>query len=79
MTPAATPDGAPSHIHVPSLAIAVAIMLACTLYPRLFKFLSGWFGGPSLFIQERGHPRLRMRHAPYAVGPTERDESERPN
>ncbi len=40
----------------------------------LFKFLSGWFGGPPLFEQERGHPRLRMRHAPYRVGLVERDE-----
>lgn len=40
----------------------------------LFKFLSGWFGGPPLYEQERGHPRLRMRHAPYRVGPVERDE-----
>jgi hemoglobin len=39
----------------------------------LFKFLSGWFGGPLLYIRERGHPRLRMRHAPFRVGPTERD------
>lgn len=40
----------------------------------LFKFLSGWFGGPPLYMQERGHPRLRMRHAPYAIGGAERDE-----
>lgn len=40
----------------------------------LFKFLSGWFGGPPLYIKERGHPRLRMRHAPYAIGNSERDE-----
>ena len=40
----------------------------------LFKFLSGWFGGPPLYIRERDHPRLRMRHAPYAIGPVERDE-----
>lgn len=39
----------------------------------LFKYLSGWFGGPPLYIQERGHPRLRMRHAPYPIGPAERD------
>jgi hemoglobin len=39
----------------------------------LFKFLSGWFGGPPLYINERGHPRLRMRHAPYAIGFVERD------
>ena len=40
----------------------------------LFKYLSGWFGGPPLYIRERGHPRLRMRHAPYAIGVVERDE-----
>lgn len=40
----------------------------------LFKFLSGWFGGPPLYMQERGHPRLRMRHAPYRIGDAERDE-----
>lgn len=40
----------------------------------LFKFLSGWFGGPPLYIRERGHPRLRMRHAPYTIGAVERDE-----
>jgi hemoglobin len=40
----------------------------------LFEFLSGWFGGPDLYIQRKGHPRLRMRHNPYAVGPAERDE-----
>jgi hemoglobin len=40
----------------------------------LFDFLSGWFGGPSLYIAKKGHPRLRMRHAPYAVSPTMRDE-----
>ena len=40
----------------------------------LFEFLSGWFGGPPLFAQRHGHPRLRMRHAPYRIGPTERNE-----
>ena len=40
----------------------------------LFEFLSGWFGGPNLYAAKKGHPRLRMRHAPYAVGPVERDE-----
>ena len=40
----------------------------------LFEFLSGWFGGPNLYIEKKGHPRLRMRHAPYAIGSTERDE-----
>lgn len=40
----------------------------------LFEYLSGWFGGPSLYTAKKGHPRLRMRHAPYAVGPVERNE-----
>jgi hemoglobin len=39
----------------------------------LYKFLSGWFGGPPLYMRERGHPRLRMRHAPFRIGPAERD------
>lgn len=30
---------------------------------RLFEFLSGWLGGPQLFVERHGHPRLRMRHA----------------
>ncbi|MBV5299398.1 MAG: group II truncated hemoglobin [Rhodoferax sp.] len=40
----------------------------------LFEFLSGWFGGPALYTAKKGHPRLRMRHAPYAVGQLVRDE-----
>jgi hemoglobin len=40
----------------------------------LFKFLSGWFGGQPLYIRERGHPRLRMRHMPFAIGGAERDQ-----
>lgn len=40
----------------------------------LFEYLSGWFGGPSLYIAKKGHPRLRMRHAPYPVGQVVRDE-----
>jgi hemoglobin len=39
----------------------------------LFKFLSGWFGGPPLYMQERGHPRLRLRHMPFRIGAGERD------
>lgn len=40
----------------------------------LFDYLSGWFGGPPLYIEKNGHPRLRLRHLPYAVGSRERDE-----
>lgn len=39
----------------------------------LFDFLSGWFGGPCLPIPKEGHPCLRMRHSPYAVGTAQRD------
>lgn len=35
---------------------------------KLYKFLCGWLGGPDLYIQEYGHPRLRMRHFPFAIG-----------
>lgn len=41
---------------------------------KLFKFLSGWLGGPDLFVQEFGHPRLRKRHFPFAIGESERDQ-----
>jgi hemoglobin len=34
---------------------------------RLRDFLVGRFGGPSRYIEQRGHPRLRMRHAPFAI------------
>ena len=40
---------------------------------KLYKFLSGWLGGPSLYIEEYGHPRLRARHLPFPIGPAERD------
>lgn len=41
---------------------------------KLFKFLSGWLGGPDLYIKEFGHPRLRARHFPFAIGADERDQ-----
>ena len=41
---------------------------------KLFKFLSGWLGGPDLFIQEYGHPRLRQRHFPFAIDMAARDQ-----
>lgn len=41
---------------------------------KLFKFLSGWLGGPDLFVEEYGHPRLRMRHFPFAIGMKERNQ-----
>jgi hemoglobin len=54
-----------------------------TLYPspadlaparrRLTLFLAQYWGGPTTYSDERGHPRLRMRHAPFVIGPGERD------
>ncbi len=40
---------------------------------RLRMFLVQYWGGPSTYSEQRGHPRLRMRHAPFAIGPAERD------
>ncbi len=40
---------------------------------RLTAFLEQYWGGPTTYSQERGHPRLRMRHAPYKVNPAARD------
>ena len=40
---------------------------------RLTLFLAQYWGGPSLYGEERGHPRLRMRHAPFEIGAGERD------
>jgi hemoglobin len=40
---------------------------------RLTLFLIQYWGGPTTYDQERGHPRLRMRHAPFSIGPAERD------
>lgn len=41
---------------------------------KLYMFLSGWFGGPDLFVEKFGHPRLRGRHMPFAIGVQERDQ-----
>ena len=40
---------------------------------RLRMFLIQYWGGPSTYSQQRGHPRLRMRHAPFAIGVAARD------
>jgi hemoglobin len=40
---------------------------------RLTLFLIQYWGGPRTYDEERGHPRLRMRHAPFAIGPLERE------
>ena len=40
---------------------------------RLLGFLEQYWGGPTTYSEQRGHPRLRMRHAPFAVTPAQRD------
>jgi hemoglobin len=40
---------------------------------HLTLFLAQYWGGPATYSEERGHPRLRMRHAPFEIGPEERD------
>lgn len=41
---------------------------------KLFMFLSGWFGGPNLFIENIGHPRMRARHSHVIITEKERDQ-----
>ena len=41
---------------------------------KLFWYLCGWLGGPNHYIERFGHPRLRARHLPYAIGSAERDQ-----
>jgi hemoglobin len=41
---------------------------------KFYEYLTGYLGGPQLYIEKRGHPRLRSRHFVAAIGPAERDE-----
>lgn len=41
---------------------------------KLFMFMSGWLGGPGLYTERFGHPRLRARHLPFAISAEERDQ-----
>jgi hemoglobin len=41
---------------------------------KLFLFLTGWMGGPPLYMERFGHPRLRARHLPFPIGESERDQ-----
>lgn len=40
---------------------------------KLFMFLTGWLGGPQLYLEKFGHPMLRARHLPFKIGKSERD------
>jgi hemoglobin len=52
-------------VHAPDLAEA---------REKLFLFLSGWLGGPGLYVEKHGHPMLRARHLPFAIDTRMRDE-----
>lgn len=41
---------------------------------KLFEYLTGWSGGPPLYEEKYGHPRLRARHMPFAIASRERDQ-----
>jgi hemoglobin len=41
---------------------------------KLYMFLTGWTGGPQLYVERYGHPMLRRRHLPFAIGESERDQ-----
>ena len=41
---------------------------------KLTMYLTGWTGGPPVYVERFGHPRLRMRHFPFSIGARERDE-----
>ena len=63
-------DSAPEAVHVRALHAASLKVSR----EKLHKFLSGWLGGPPLYTEQYGHPRLRMRHFPFAIASRERDE-----
>lgn len=63
-------DTAPEATHVRALH-ATSLKVS---REKLYKFMSGWLGGPQLYTEQYGHPMLRMRHFPFAIASRERDE-----
>jgi hemoglobin len=63
-------DAAPQYAGIRSLHPADL----ATSREKLYLFLSGWLGGPGLYVERYGHPRLRGRHMPFAIGEPERDQ-----
>lgn len=63
-------DSSPEAIHVRALH---ATSLKGSR-EKLRLYLTGWTGGPPVYVEKFGHPRLRMRHFPFAIGLVERDE-----
>ncbi|NUM57760.1 MAG: group II truncated hemoglobin [Bdellovibrionaceae bacterium] len=67
------------YFHMDTLPEAKSIreMHGADLTPvkeKLFMYLSGWLGGPNLFEEKFGHPRLRARHLPFKIDKPERDQ-----
>jgi hemoglobin len=52
-------------LHQPDLASAEQ---------KLYLYLTGWLGGPQLYVEKYGHPRLRSRHLPFSIGTTEAEQ-----
>ena len=63
-------DMAPEAVHVRALH-ATSLKVS---REKLRLFLTGWTGGPQLYVEQYGHPMLRQRHFPFAIGAVERDE-----
>lgn len=63
-------DSSPEAVHI--RALHAASLKASR--EKLYLYLSGWTGGPPVYVEKFGHPRLRMRHFPFAIGERERDE-----
>lgn len=63
-------DASPEAVHVRALHAASLKRSR----EKLYLYLTGWTGGPPLYEQQYGHPRLRARHLPFTIGERERDE-----
>ncbi len=63
-------DTSPEAVHVRALH-ARSLKVS---REKLRLFLTGWTGGPQLYVEQHGHPMLRQRHFPFAIGAVERDE-----
>ena len=62
-------DSAPEAVHARALHAASLKVSR----EKLRLFLTGWTGGPQLYVEKFGHPMLRQRHFPFAIGVVERD------
>ena len=59
-----------AHMDTLPSASAIRAMHPKDIQPskdKLYEFLSGWLGGPPLYVEKRGHPRLRRRHMPFPI------------